>query len=59
MEYFMITVKIGEETFYDTAKRLEVARQRNRAESRAELKEKVFEQIDSGKPISIFDEYKL
>lgn len=57
MEYFMITVKIGEETFYDTAKRLEAARRRDRAESRSELKDKVFRQIESGK--SVFEDIKL
>jgi len=57
MEYFMIKVKIGEETFYDTAKRLEVARRRDRADTKAELKDKVFEHIESGK--SLFQDYKL
>lgn len=32
MEYFMIKVRIGDETFYDTAKRLEA---RRRAEKHA------------------------
>ncbi len=43
MEYFMITVRIGDETFYQTATRLEATRRAERLQQRKELKQRVLE----------------
>lgn len=41
MELFMVYVRIGDETFYDVAKRLECERREEKLRSRRELEERV------------------
>lgn len=43
MELFMTYVRIGDETFYDTAKRLEMQRQEERKRAAEELEKRVRE----------------
>lgn len=43
IELFMIKVRVGSETFYDTAKRLEAERRKERENERRELEKRVLE----------------
>lgn len=46
LELFMIKVKVGQETFYDTAKRLEAARRAEKLELRRELERRVTDRMN-------------
>lgn len=45
VEYFMIYARIGNETFYDTAKRMELSRREDRQEKLEEFRDLVMKQL--------------
>lgn len=49
VELFMIYVRVGNETFYDTAKRLESQRREQRRKDKEELEQRVYARISDDK----------